>query len=416
MFGERPTAATITGVAIAVAGVGMLSGRDALPRRALREPRLPARRLPRGPVGRRLRRGRGPHARDASCGDAHRADALRRLVGRWPWCSSAIAAVTSNLAIPATGVPWVIGLAPRLYDGPLLPPEPRHAARDRRARECARHVGGPLRRPSSASSVFGETMAPIAWFGGALVVLGVVYPFLAQGAAAASRAMRIRSSPADASLAPRVVSAVALVLTNGGALLAVLEVSDIGLVLAWLGMIHLLRLGLAPLSGAFNHRFPRAIRWIGARASEPRSHSGSCSARGPSAPSPSSAYALAFGALFVDRTLVAARDRRLARPARRRVARARSRRARRSPRRHRPPRPRRGSSRAPRRSGSSKPGAIVLAAARGDAVHAGRPDRAGFTRVDRGVARLVRPPSRCPILVTSTSSAAWRSCRPGTRP
>jgi HflK protein len=161
--------------------------------------------------------------------------------------------------------------------------------------------------------------------------------------------------------------------------------------------VHLLRLGLAPLSGALDHRFPRAIRWAAMSV-------GTALALGllfrtrTGGSDPVAVYALAVGALFLDRTL-----------------------SRREPAGWRDPLDTGSLALGlvaiagildalghPARSwlvagaaalGLVEAAAIALAAAAGAPVHSGRPERAGLMRADAAVLRLVRPTIVVPLLV-----------------
>jgi modulator of FtsH protease HflK len=394
MFGERPTTATITGVAIAVVGVAMLSGVTLFHAAHFTNPDFV--------LGDFLAilSAVGYGAVVVLTRATRRAETpiLPTLFVAWSVASIvlvAIAALASGLAIPGTAAPWIVGLGLVSTTVPfyLLNLGMRHVTASHASVLGMSEV---LFATLVGVVVFGESMAPIAWFGGALVVLGVVYPFLAQGEVAREPS---DADPLDPAALPWRLGrlAVALALTNGGAVLAVLEGSGTGLVLAWIGMIHLLRLGLAPLSGAFDHRFPRAIRWTAVALGTALALALLFRTRTEGAES-IAPYALALGALFVDRAL-ARRETEgwrdpldlgalalalvalagvldaLGHPARTWLVFTAA------------------------ALGFVEAAAIALAAARGDPVHAGRPDRAGFARIDRGIVRIARPAIALPVLV-----------------
>ena len=97
---------------------------------------------------------------------------------------------------------------------------------------------------------YGESLAPAGWLGGALVALGVLYPFFATDA--------VEEETSELTDHMRLVrnqrALFWLVMLNAG---AVLLVMGFGSLLAWLAFIALLNLGAGPLNQLLDGRFKR---------------------------------------------------------------------------------------------------------------------------------------------------------------
>lgn len=95
---------------------------------------------------------------------------------------------------------------------------------------------------------YGESLAPAGWLGGALVALGVLYPFFAQAPVEQETS---ELSEAQQSFRNQRAGFWLLILNIG----AVCLIMGLGSVLAWLALITLLHIGASPLNQLLESRF-----------------------------------------------------------------------------------------------------------------------------------------------------------------
>ena len=111
--------------------------------------------------------------------------------------------------------------------------------------------------------VYSEQLAPIGWLGGAVVALGVLYPFFAPQPASEDEAAAVSLPFSAEGAAPRRWGrlGLGLLLLNAGAALALLRGNGAGALLAWIGGAQLLRLGPPALLHLLDGSYASAQRW-----------------------------------------------------------------------------------------------------------------------------------------------------------
>jgi len=177
----------------------------------------------------------------------------------------AVALGTGDLGIPARSILWVVGLALVCTNLPFY-----------LLNLGMRDVSAGMASVLSLSEVvfatllgllvYGERLAPLGWIGGLLVAFGVLYPLVvSEDAEDAPRGSQ--------QLAPETVRirtgrlAVGLVLLNGGAVLVLAGGAAVGALLAWAGLLTLLRLGAQPVEDALGWKRPiQAVLAVGGLA------------------------------------------------------------------------------------------------------------------------------------------------------
>lgn len=260
-FREKPTATALTGAAVAVLGVGLLSGVSLFQFSHMASTRfllgdffafLSA-------IG---------YAAVLVATRATRREGTPILGTLWvAWVVAAlvlclVAVATEGLAISGAALAWVLGLAVISTNLPFW-----------LLNLSMREIGAGLAAVLSLSEVvfvtllgvalYGEHLAPIGWMGGVLVTIGVLYPLFVgdDGGGGGSVGVRLRPE----TLARRWGRlGLGLLLVNGGAVLALVEGSGAGALLAWGGLVTFARLGEGPLSELLDGRFGRLVRWTGA--------------------------------------------------------------------------------------------------------------------------------------------------------
>ncbi len=262
-FRERPSATALTGAAVAVLGVGLLSGVS-----LFQFSHMASTRFLLGDflafvsaIG---------YAAVLVCTRATRRADTPILGTLWvAWVVAAtvlcvVALATDGLAISGVALAWVLGLAVVSTNVPFW-----------LLNLSMREIGAGLAAVLSLSEVvfvtllgvalYGENLAPIGWMGGVLVTVGVLYPLLVRD--------DVSGAASGARLPPETLGrrwsrlGLGLLLVNVGAALALIEGLGAGALLAWGGLACFARLGAGPLSDLLGGRFAGAVRWaLGALA------------------------------------------------------------------------------------------------------------------------------------------------------
>ncbi len=256
-FKERPSASAMTGALVAVLGVALLSGVSVVQFTKMTNPRFLLGDLAAlvSAIG---------YAAVLVCTRATRRENTPILGTLFvAWCVAAVAllivaALTQGLSIGAVSLLWVVGLAVISTNVPFW-----------LLNLSMKDLSAGLASVLSMSEVvfvtligvalYGEHLAPIGWLGGGLVVAGLLYPLaVSDDAPVAVETNR---------LAPETLSRrwlrllLGLVLVNGGAALALVEGEPAGALLAWAGLVCVLRLGPAPAADLLDGRFTQPLRW-----------------------------------------------------------------------------------------------------------------------------------------------------------
>jgi drug/metabolite transporter (DMT)-like permease/regulator of protease activity HflC (stomatin/prohibitin superfamily) len=260
-FKERPSPAALTGAAVAVAGVAMLSGVSLFQFTHFANPRFL--------LGDLLAlTSAGGYAAVLVFTRATRQEGtpiLGTLFVAWSVAAVVlvlIALAAGQLAVPPASLLWILGLAIVSTNLPFY-----------LLNLSMREIGAGLASVLSMSevvfatlvgmAVFSEHLSPLGWIGGGLVVAGVLYP-LTQGEEGERPAGAAADFPPGALPWRLGRLALGLLLLNGGAAVLLLEGSPVGALLAWAGLAALLRLGLHPALSVLEGRFAAALRWGGA--------------------------------------------------------------------------------------------------------------------------------------------------------
>ncbi len=248
LFKETPSPRALAGTGIAVLGVGLVSGVSILQFSHYADPRFLA-----GDIlafvsalgfGAVLVVTRAARARDIPI--------LPLLTIAWGVAAALLCLVAlafGSLVLPVSAVPWVVGLAVISTNIPfyLL-----NVAMKRVPVGLASLLG--MAEVVFATllglAVYGESLVPIGWVGGALIVLGILHPFMGgeEGEIAPAGALSEATQPIRwARLGLR------LVLFNVGAGLVLVAGQEAGALLVWVALVSGLRLGqpaAAELAGA----------------------------------------------------------------------------------------------------------------------------------------------------------------------
>jgi modulator of FtsH protease HflK len=272
LFKERPSPAALTGGALAILGVGLLSGVSVFNVSHFASTRFLA----------------GDALALLSAGGYAAVIVITRVtrVRGTPilptltvaWTVAAVVLVllavfTGNLAMPPATLPWVVGLALVSTNLPFyllnlgLRTLPAGTVSVLAMAEVvfATLVG---------LVIFHEMPSPLGWIGGVLVVAGLVQAIVdrgeaasPEGASAEAASLEANAPGADTRLsavswpARTARLALGLVVLDVGALLALLRASPGATLLAWFGLFHLVRLGQGPLANLVGIRFRGALRW-----------------------------------------------------------------------------------------------------------------------------------------------------------
>lgn len=212
-----------------------------------------------------------------------------------------VAWVFGGLAIPASAVLWIVGLAVICTNVPFY-----------LLNLGMRSVGAGMAAVLSLSEVlfatllgivvYGEHLAPIGWIGGVLAGLGVLYAMTQrEDTQAETEAPQTLDPATRGQRIWRVV--LGLVLLNGGVIMGLQDDQSSGLLLALGGLVVLARLGPSVAHAWLDGRFGRLIGWTGAAVAALAA--GGCFLRtGTLGPSQSVwAVALPLGVVLLDRHL-----------------------------------------------------------------------------------------------------------------
>jgi membrane protease subunit HflK len=260
LFQERPSASSLTGGAVAILGVGMLSGVSLFHFSHFSHPRFLA--------GDAL-------ALTSAAGYAgvlvvtratRRAGTpiLATLFVAWSVAALvlvALALLTSGMAIGPLGLLWVLGLAVVCTNLPFW-----------LLNLGMREVGAGMAAVLSVSEVvfatllgwlfFSELLSPIGWLGGLLAVVGVLYALLARDGDGSSRAALAVEPLSEAARTIRLVRLLVwLGLLNGGALLALTGGAQVGVLLAWIALVGMLRCAQPLIPGLAGGLATSVGRW-----------------------------------------------------------------------------------------------------------------------------------------------------------
>jgi membrane protease subunit HflK len=260
LFQERPSAASLTGAAVAIGGVALLSGVSLFHFSHFSHPRFLA-----GDalafasaigyagvlvVTRATRREGTP--------------ILATLFVAWSVAALvlvALALITDGMAISPTGLLWVLGLAVLCTSLPFW-----------LLNLGMREVGAGMAAVISVSEVlfatllgwlvFGELLSPIGWIGGLLAVLGVLYALLARDQAADADPQEQPEPLGELTRGLRLGRLLVwLGLLNAGALLALLGGNQVGVLLAWIAVLGMLRCAQPLLPGIAGGLATTVGRW-----------------------------------------------------------------------------------------------------------------------------------------------------------
>jgi membrane protease subunit HflK len=117
--------------------------------------------------------------------------------------------------------------------------------------------------------IYSENLAPIGWLGGALVLVGLLYPLTTMNASGEDTDSSVEEVQ-ESLLSPQSLQnrgwrlGLGLLVFNCGALILFLSGEGGGAVLSWAGLCLLIRLGGRPASQMLAGRFDSAIRWTAA--------------------------------------------------------------------------------------------------------------------------------------------------------
>ncbi len=260
LFQEKPSASSLTGAAVAILGVALLSGVSLFNFSHFSHPRFLA------GDGLALVSAAG-YAGVLVVTRATRREGTPILATLFvAWAVAAVVLVglalfTGSLAISASGLLWVLGLAVLCTNLPFW-----------LLNLGMREVGAGMAAVLSVSEVvfatilgwmfFGELLSPIGWLGGLLAVIGVLYAMLSRDT--------VPGEPEDQQPEPLSASCRALRggrllvwlgLLNAGALLALLGGVQAGMLLAWIAVLGMLRCAQPLLPGLAGGLATSLGRW-----------------------------------------------------------------------------------------------------------------------------------------------------------
>ena len=258
-FRERPSPAALTGAATAVIGVGLLSGVSLFHFANATDPRFLLGDLM------ALLSAVGYAAVLVFTRATRQANTpiLGTLFVAWSVAAVVLCLVAlafGGLAIPMAALPWILGLAVLCTNLPFW-------LLNLGMRELSAGLASVLSMSEVVFAtllgilIYSEQLSPLGWMGGALVVMGVLYPLTQREGEEAAPPTSAPDFPRE-SLKWRIGRlAVGLMLMNGGAAVALVEGNPVGALLAWAGLTTLLRLGTRPALAMTEGRYAAALRF-----------------------------------------------------------------------------------------------------------------------------------------------------------
>jgi membrane protease subunit HflK len=255
LFREQPSPRALAGTGIAVFGVALLSGASIFRFTHYADPRF----LLGDVLAFVSALGYGAVLVATRAARAREAPILPVLTIAWSVAAvilCAIALVFGTLVLPLSAVPWVIGLAVVCTNVPFY-----------LLTLAMRRVPAGVASLLSMSEVvfatllglvfYGESLAPIGFIGGALIALGIAYPFFSGSDAEDATPVGALS---EASLPWRWARlGLRLLLFNAGAGLVLLAGDDAGALLVWIALVSVIRLGRPTVE--LGGRAAGAVRW-----------------------------------------------------------------------------------------------------------------------------------------------------------
>ncbi len=260
LFQERPSASSLTGAAVAIGGVALLSGVSLFHFSHFSHPRFLA--------GDALALvSAGGYAGVLVVTRATRREGTPILATLWvAWAVAAVvlvvlALLTGTMAISGSGLLWILGLAVLCTNLPFW-----------LLNLGMREVGAGMAAVISVSEVvfatvlgwlfFGELLSPIGWLGGLLAVIGVLYALLARDAAPGDAEPELPEPLSEATRGVRTFRLLVwLGLLNAGAILALVFGSQVGVLLAWIALLGMLRCAQPLIPGIAGGLAVSAGRW-----------------------------------------------------------------------------------------------------------------------------------------------------------
>lgn len=256
MFKEEPSPKALAGTGVAVFGVALLSGASVFQFTHYADPRFLAGDL----LAFASALGYGAVIVATRATRTQQTPLIPVLAVAWGVSAlilCLIALVFGTLALPLSALPWVIGLAIISTNVPFY-----------LLNLAMRTVPAGIVSLLSMSEVvfatlvglvvYGESLAPIGWIGGALIVAGIAWPFVSRDEAgdAPVTALSEQSQPIRwARLGLR------LLLFNIGAVLVLVEGDEVGALIVWAALVSVLRLG-RPAAADLMGRAGAAMRWV----------------------------------------------------------------------------------------------------------------------------------------------------------
>ncbi len=260
LFGERPAANAVTGAALAIAGVALLSGVSLFNLGHFTHPRFV--------LGDFLAlvSAMGYAAVLVATRAARQAGTpiVQTLYVAWATAAAALlslALVSGQLTISAADLFWVLLLAVLCTNLPFY-----------LLNLGMRQVSAGMASVLSMSEVlfasllgwlvFSEIPAPLAWFGGALVLVGVLYALSVQSGASARQQPGGARLPSESCITLRWMRLLPwLALLNVGALAVMLYGQETGALLVWIAVTAMLRLFPVPALSTLGSRRFGLLRW-----------------------------------------------------------------------------------------------------------------------------------------------------------
>ncbi len=257
LFKEQPSPRALAGTGIAVFGVALLSGASIFRFTHYADPRFLA-----GDILAFLSAlGYGAVLVATRAARARQAPILPLLTVAWAVAAvllCLVALVFGTLAMPLAAVPWVLALAIVSTNIPfyLLNVAMRQVPAGMTSLLSMAEV---VFATILGLALYGESLAPIGFVGGALIALGIAYPFFSGGEGEDTAPVGALS---EATLPFRWARlGLRLLLFNVGAGLVLLTGDSAGALLVWVALVSVVRLGRAPTAELVTGRAAGAVRW-----------------------------------------------------------------------------------------------------------------------------------------------------------